>query len=59
MIGRIPLAACLPALAVPTLLAIVPLLRVGLTPAAEQQPAPGGPAGNTVPPETETVGGDR
>jgi MFS family permease len=59
MIGRIPLTACLPALAVPTLLAIVPLLRVGLTPAAEQQPAPGGPAGNTVPPETATVGGDR
>jgi MFS family permease len=59
MIGRIPLTACLPALAAPTLLAIVPLLRAGLTPEAEQQPAPAGPAGETLPPETETVSGDK
>jgi predicted MFS family arabinose efflux permease len=59
MIGRIPLTACLPALAVPTLLAIVPLLRAGLTPAAEQHSAPEDPAGNTAPPEPEAVGRDK
>jgi MFS family permease len=35
LIGRIPLSACLPLLAAPALLAVVPLLRVRLTPAAE------------------------
>jgi MFS family permease len=59
MVGRIPLSACLPLLAAPALLAIVPLLRARLTLAAEQQPAPGGPAGDIVPTEAETVGGDR
>ena len=37
LIGRIPLSACLPVLAAPALLAVVPLLRVRLT-ATEQQP---------------------
>jgi hypothetical protein len=32
LIGRIPLSACLPVLAVPALLAVVPLLRARLTP---------------------------
>jgi predicted MFS family arabinose efflux permease len=59
MVGRIPLSACLPLLAVPSLLAIVPLLRARLTPAAEQQAALGGLAGDTVPPEAETVNSDR
>jgi MFS family permease len=59
MVGRVPLSACLPALAVPSLLAIAPLLRARLTPAAGQESAPGGPAGDTVPPEAETVNGDR
>lgn len=35
LVGRLPLSACLPVLAVPALLAIVPLLRVRATPAAE------------------------
>jgi hypothetical protein len=36
LVGRIPLSACLPVLAAPTLLAVVSLLRARLTPAAEQ-----------------------
>ena len=59
MVGRFPLSACLPALAGPSLLALVPLLRARLTPAAEQEPALGGPADDTVPPGAETVNGDR
>jgi predicted MFS family arabinose efflux permease len=50
MVGRIPLSACLPVLAAPALLAIVPLLRSRLTPAAGQQPAPGGPPDDTASP---------
>ena len=42
LIGRIPLTACLPVLAVPVLLAVVPLLRLRLTPAQEQPVAPAG-----------------
>lgn len=38
LVGRIPLAACLPVLAAPTLLAVLPVLR--LTGADEQQVAP-------------------
>src|SRR6185369_7999933 len=53
--GLIPLSACLPVLASPALLAVVPLLRVRLTPAAEQPAAPGGPAGNTSPPAAEAA----
>jgi MFS family permease len=37
LIGRIPLTACLPALAVPVLLAVVPLLRLRLAAAQEQR----------------------
>jgi MFS family permease len=57
LVGRIPLSACLPVLAAPALLAIVPLLRARLTPAAEQPVAPGGPAGDTVPPAAEVASG--
>ena len=35
LVGRIPLSACLPVLAAPALLAVVPLLRTRLTPTAE------------------------
>ena len=59
MVGRIPLSACLPVLAVPALLAIVPLLRARLTPAPEHRPAPGEPAGDTAPPEAETINDGR
>jgi len=41
------------------LLAVVPLLRVRLTPAAEQPAAPGGPAGNTSPPAAEAADADQ
>jgi predicted MFS family arabinose efflux permease len=59
LVGRIPLSACLPVLASAALLAVVPLLRVRLTPAAEQSAAPGGPAGNTSPPAAEAAGADQ
>jgi predicted MFS family arabinose efflux permease len=36
LVGRIPLSACLPVLAAPALLAIVPLLRVRLTARAQR-----------------------
>jgi predicted MFS family arabinose efflux permease len=36
LVGRIPLSACLPVLAAPALLAVVPLLRARLTPTTEQ-----------------------
>ena len=49
LVGRIPLSACLPVLAAPALLAVVPLLRVRLTSTAEQPDAPGGAAGGTAP----------
>ena len=45
LVGRIPLSACLPVLAAPALLAVVPLLRARLTPAAGQPAAPGAGAG--------------
>jgi MFS family permease len=47
LVGRIPLSTCLPVLAAPALLAVVPLLRARLTPTAEQPVALGGPAGDT------------
>ena len=59
LVGRIPLSACLPVLASAALLAVVPMLRVRLTPAAEQSAAPGGPAGNTSPPAAEAAGADQ
>jgi len=49
LVGRIPLSACLPVLAAPALLAVVPLLRARLTPAAEQP----------VPPAAEAASSDR
>ncbi len=59
LVGRIPLSACLPVLAAPALLAVVPLLRARLTPTAEQPAAPGGPAGDTAPPAAEAAGADQ
>lgn len=47
LIGRIPLSACLPVLAAPALLAVVPLLRVRFTPAAERPVAPAGAGAGT------------
>ena len=55
LVGRIPLSACLPVLAAPALLAVVPVLRARLTPTAEQPVAPGGSAGDTVPPAEEVT----
>jgi len=49
LVGRIPLSACLPLLAAPALLAVVPLLRARLTPTAEQ-PAALRPGGGMPPP---------
>jgi predicted MFS family arabinose efflux permease len=40
LVGRIPLSACLPALAAPALLAVVPLLRTRLRPTAAQPVPP-------------------
>ena len=57
LIGRIPLAACLPALTVPVLLAVVPLLRLRFTTAArEQRAAPAGPPADVVRPAAEVAG---
>jgi MFS family permease len=55
LVGRIPLSACLPVLAAPALLAVVPLLRARLTPA----PAPGGPAGDAALPAAGAAGTGR
>ena len=59
LVGRIPLSACLPVLAAPAFLAVVPLLRVRLTSTAEQSAAPGGPAGGTAPLAAEVAGADQ
>ena len=59
LVGRIPLGACLPVLAVPALLAVVPLLRARLIPAAGRPSAPGGPADAAVPPAAEAAGAGR
>jgi MFS family permease len=57
LLGRIPLNACLPVLAAPALLAVVPLLHARLAPTAEQPSAPGRPAVDTVPPAAEAANG--
>jgi MFS family permease len=59
LIGRIPLSACLPVLAVPALLAVVPLLQARLTPTAERPSSPGGSAVDAVPPAPHPAGADR
>jgi MFS family permease len=59
LVGRIPLSACLPVLAVPALLGVVPLLCARLAPTAGQPAAPGGLAGGIVPPAAEAASGDR
>jgi MFS family permease len=56
LVGRIPLSACLPVLVAPALLAVVPLLRVRLTPTAQQPTAPGGSADNPGPRPQDEVG---
>src|SRR6202000_1598294 len=53
LVGRIPLSACLPVLAAPALLAVLPLLGVRLTATAQQPAAPGGPANNPFAPAAE------
>jgi predicted MFS family arabinose efflux permease len=53
LIGRIPLTACLPALAAPALLAVLPLLRLRFTVTEEQPAAPGGLAGSAAEPAAE------
>jgi MFS family permease len=58
LVGRIPLSACLPVLAAPALLAVVPLLRTRRTPAAGQA-SHGGSAAETAPPAAEAAAGDR
>jgi len=55
LVGRVPLSACLPVLAAPALLALVPLLRARLTPAAPPPVAPDGPAGDPAPPAAEAA----
>ena len=45
LVGRIPLTACLPLLAVPTLLAVLPLLRLRLTVTAEHAVSSGDSCG--------------
>jgi hypothetical protein len=56
LIGRIPLTACLPVLAVPVLLAVLPLLRLRLTAPREQRAAPAVPADGVVPLAAEPAG---
>jgi predicted MFS family arabinose efflux permease len=56
LIGRIPLTACLPALAVPVLLAVVPLLRLRLPAAPEQPVAPAGRADGAGQPAAAAAG---
>lgn len=58
LIGRIPLSACLPVLAAPALLAVLPLLRVRLTATEQQPPASGDPADSPIPPTAEAVGAE-
>jgi predicted MFS family arabinose efflux permease len=58
LVGRIPLSACLPVLAAPALLAVVPLLRARLTPAAQPPAAPSGSAGNPMPSAAEAADAD-
>jgi predicted MFS family arabinose efflux permease len=56
LIGRIPLAACLPVLAVPVLLAVLPLLRIRVAAAGEQPAAPGGLTGDAETAAAEPAG---
>jgi hypothetical protein len=55
LVGRIPLSACLPVLAAPALMAVVPLLRVRLTAMPQHPAASGGSADSTVPLAAEAV----
>ncbi|HEX6525750.1 MAG TPA: MFS transporter [Streptosporangiaceae bacterium] len=55
LVGRIPLTACLPVLAAPTLLAVLPLLRLRLTAIEGQPVASGGLTGDAVTPAAEAA----
>jgi MFS family permease len=57
LVGRVPLGACLPLLAGPALLAVVPLLRARLTPTAEQPVTPGGSVCETARPAPDLTTG--
>jgi len=57
LVGRVPLGACLPLLAGPALLAVVPLLRARLTPTAEQPGTPGGSVSETARPAPDLTTG--
>jgi MFS family permease len=56
LIGRIPLTACLPVLAAPALLAVVPLLRLRFTTAQEPPTTPAASADGVAQPAAETAG---
>ena len=57
LIGRVPLSACLPVLAAPALLAVLPLLRLRFAAAGQGPASAGGFAGGAVTPLAEA--GDR
>ncbi len=59
LIGRIPLSACLPALAAPALLAVIPILLGPVTPPAGQPVTPDFSKNDTVPPPGEAAGADQ
>ncbi len=56
LIGRIPLAACLPALAAPVLLAVLPLLRLRFTGIQQQRVTSASPADGVAQPAAEVAG---
>ena len=57
LVGRVPLGACLPLLAGPALLAVVPLLRARLAPTGEQPVTPGGSVRETARPAPDLTTG--
>ena len=57
LVGRVPLGACLPLLAGPALLAVVPLLRARLAPTGEQPVTPGGSVRETARPASDLTTG--
>jgi MFS family permease len=57
LVGRVPLGACLPLLAGPALLAVVPLLRARLTPTAGEPVTPGGSVSETARPAPDLTTG--
>jgi MFS family permease len=57
LVGRVPLGACLPLLAGPALLAVVPLLRARLAPTGEQPVTPVGSVRETARPAPDLTTG--